>query len=180
MKKLFVLSFALLFLVQAYPAQEAHWKELVSDKLSFAMEFPGDPISEKSKMPGEGLDRYDFSYRAKDQIFSVRVSELDKTSSGQLNETALAVFYSISRRGTIEWLKGSELVTENDIKLDGRLGREFSIRNEHTFLIRRVFIVGDKLYQLTVMMPKRREKDRDALQAATKFFNSFRFTHAKK
>ncbi len=180
MKKLLVLSAALLFLVQASSAQKVQWKELISDELHFAIQFPGDPISEKSEMPGEGLYRYEFSFGEREQIFSVRVSELQKTSSGPLNETALGVFYSIARRGAIDWLKGSELVGETDIKLDGQLGRQFSIRNEHTFLIRRVFMLDDKLYQVTVLMPKRREKDSKAVEAVTKFFNSFRLTRPKK
>ena len=178
MKNFIVVSILILFLSSLCIGQKDEWKEFASKKSQFSVKFPAVPNESKTKMP-DGGNRYFFSVSESNRLFSVQVSDLAKTSS-PLNESALSIFYTISRKGGLDGLKGSKLVSESDIRLNKLLGREYSIANDETVVMRRVFMTEDRLYQISVAIPKGQEKDVVAIGTLTKFFDSFRLLIASQ
>ena len=173
MKKLFVLSAALFIFTTLCFGQDAEWKEFVSQKSKFAINFPATPKESETKTVDGNGNRYLFSVSLPQPFLSVQVSDLPKTSA-PMEDPALSLFYVYARNGSLNGLKGSKLISENDIRLNGLLGREYRIANDDSFLIRRVFINNDRLYQVTISVPKALEKDKEIEKAAAKLFNSFR------
>ena len=178
MKNLIVASVFLVLLSSLCFGQKVEWREITSKNSKFAINFPASPNESKTKMP-DGGNRYFFSVSESNRFFSVQVSDLAKTSS-QLNEAALSIFYTISRKGSLDGLKGSKLISETDIRLNKLLGREYTIANDETLLTRRVFMTEDRLYQISVVVPKGQEKDAIVVGASAKFFDSFRLLIASQ
>lgn len=172
MKTLLVLSAFFVFLSSFCFGQKDEWKEFVSEESKFAINFPVEPEVSKEKMP-DGGNRYVFNVNQPERALTVKVSDLPKTS-GPMNETALGIFYIYAINGGLDGLKGSKLIKESDIRLNGLLGREYSIANDETFIIRRVFMTEDRLYQISVAVPKTKGKKTSTAETSAKFFSSFR------
>mgnify|MGYP003401774380 len=171
MKYVLVVTVIILFLSSFCFGQKDEWKEFTSKGSKFSINFPAIPQESKTKMP-DGGNRYIFSVRESKRLLAVQVSDLTKTS-GPLNEAALSVFYTIARQGGLDALKGSKLISETDIRLKGLLGRDYTIGNDETVMMRRVFMTEDRLYLISVTVPKTQEKDAGVAETLAKFFNSF-------
>lgn len=178
MKNLIAVSVFLVFLSSLCFGQKVEWKEFTSKNSKFSINFPAIPNESKTKMP-DGGNRFFFSVSESNRFFTVQVSDLAKTSS-PLNEAALSIFYTIARKGGLDGLKGSKLISESDIRLNNLLGREYSIANDETLVMRRVFMTEDRLYQISVAVPKGQEKDAVIAGTSAKFFDSFRLLIASQ
>jgi hypothetical protein len=103
---------------------------------------------------------------------SYRVATNDITAVGRNPEKFLD---EAVRRGTTA-LSG-QLVSAKEVELDGNPGREFAFtgtRNGETFKASgRVYVVGNKMYQLLFFHPRGQGSDTDT----QKFFSSFKLPH---
>ena len=146
-------------------------KEYISKEGGFKVLMPGTPKETKLDAEsefGKGVLHMN-SVEAGMAMYAANYCDFP----AEIKKVALKQVYDSSRDGAVANLEG-KLATEKDIKLGDYSGRE--IRIEVAGGIRlfraRVFLVGQRLYQVVVFGTKESASSKDA----DKFLDSFRLT----
>lgn len=174
MKSLIVLLALTLLFGSASFGQEPAWKEFVSEKLNFSVRFPGDPTEKRGKTPKLGDDWYAYVVSGGGRNFTVRVDELGKGYTN-ISDAGLSSVYEHARQRSLSGLKGSKLISDTEVRVDGRLGREVRVANDNVFFVYRVFAADDRYYQITYAVRKSVENESMLNETLKTFLDSFRF-----
>lgn len=146
------------------------WKDFVSSPGRFKATFPGIPnqsVDKKSNL-------WVFQVSTADRYFAV--SYLDLQFQLPTTREQLKTLYDTGRDGALE-AANLKFKGERDIWLNKRLGREFTGTKNNLIGTSRMFIVGKRLYQVTVVIRfPVKEEDK---KAADKFLDSFQLTGIK-
>jgi hypothetical protein len=146
------------------------WIRLAPEGTGFAVMLPGKPEEQIS-------NKENFSFRlftlvAKDgatprAIYLVGWGEY---APGVKFDTQAEL--AANRDNFIKEIPGMRLLGTQKITLDGRPGIEFTGESEQTSAVSRVYVVGQRVFQMAVMT----FKGMDERVNANKFFDSFAFT----
>ncbi|HEV7860392.1 MAG TPA: hypothetical protein VGO91_17375 [Pyrinomonadaceae bacterium] len=141
------------------------WKEMVLDKGRFRVLFPREPETEDNPaMHGYKLKSAETNWFAYYNDF-----EEPRTN----DETKLRDAYHKSVEALTK--KGSKLLKQVDVRLNGRLGSEFVLEGPGTVSYMRAFMIGRRLYTLVVDSKRAVNGDATIPQDVQQFFDSFTF-----
>jgi hypothetical protein len=151
---------------------ETTWSEFSSAEGAFSVLMPGTPTEQTQTQDTElgTIDVHSFTFEQNGvaylvgyNIFPAAVTEA-ATPDSMLDG---------ARGGQVEAVKGT-LMNEEEITLGAYLGRDLEIQIENSdgtsSLRSRIFLVGDRLYQVMVVGPKGQSTSPDT----TKFLDSFK------
>jgi hypothetical protein len=149
--------------------QQVTWKEFSSSEGRFSVLMPGTPSEKTSKVNTEvgPVDMFSFRVTQEDSGYDVNYNDypdavVEASDAGSMLDGA--------RDGIVSSLQG-KLLTEFIISLDGYPGRDIRVEGpdgEHTVRTR-LYLVDNRLYQLTVVTPKEDSFSKDV----AKFLDSF-------
>jgi len=164
----FLTLFILLATTTAQTAQP--WARLAPTGTGFAVMLPGTP-EEQSSTKGQFTSRL-YTLITKDgttprAIYLVGYGEYALSVKIEPQAELEA-----NRDNFIKELPGMRLIESHKITLDGRLGLEFTGESERANVTSRVYVAGNRVFQLAVMV----FKGMDEKANVNKFFESFAFT----
>jgi len=169
------------------PVKDDHasdWKEFISAEGQFTVSLPGTPkagISTVSAPAGPLKSNFFVVERDK---FLYYVSYVDLPAGPETPEENKEALDTSRDRA----LANHRLISENDVMLDGIVGRELLVDRNGVILKARFFYAGQRLYQMIITAPPNivfrdgkpspDAKDRTDLfeKTAAKFFDSFKLT----
>ena len=151
------------------------WSEFRSDEGRFTVLMPEKPITQVSTTEtAQGrFETRSFIATHIPLIFMVAYSDIPKQL---LVANDVDGFFDGVRDQFVKEA-GGKLASESSLMLDGHPGREIKAHMFHGELRARVFLVGDRMYQLAVMSGKSSESD---AEAPNKFFASFKLIPVTK
>lgn len=160
----------LLIFLPAVSAQEAQpWIRLAPPGTGFAVMLPGKPEEQANNK--EQFSSRLFTLITKDGT-AARAIYLagwgEYAASVKINTPAEL---EANRDNFIKELPGMRLIGTQKITLDGRPGIEFTGESDRANVISRVYVVGNRVFQLAVMV----FKGMDEKANVNKFFDSFAF-----
>lgn len=177
MKKLLLLFTFAILVADAAIAQEKpddrRWKEFTSQEGRFKVEFPGDPktVTADEDTP-TGKVR---GTRSSISIDGVGLMVMWSDSSGKQEKTDKALKEHYDKlRDVIIAKPDRRLIFDRDVTVDGKLGREFAISTATQIVAFKIFVVGDRLYQLIGTQNIKPSADDAGLKNIVRFFNSIR------
>jgi hypothetical protein len=146
-------------------------KEFVSKEGGFKVLMPGTPKTDKLDSEsdfGKGVLHMN-SVQAGMAMYAANYCDFP----AEIKKAALKQVYDSSRDGAVANMEG-KLATEKDIKLGEHSGREIQIEvaGGSRLFRARVFLVGQRLYQVVVFGTKESASSKDT----DKFFDSFKLT----
>ena len=161
----------LLVLLSTASAQtDQPWIRLAPENTGFAVMLPAKP--EEQVNTKENFSSRLFTLLTKDGA-TPRAFYLmgwgEYAPSVKLNTQAEL---EANRDNFIKEIPGMRLLGTQKISLDGRPGIEFTGESNQASVVSRVYVVGNRVYQLAVMVSKGMEEK----QNMNKFFDSFAFT----
>ena len=150
--------------------QRTAWKEIRSLEGGFSIKMPGEPTqrTSTSEIPDGPINFHFFTLEYLDSWYSVQYADypenyVQKFSSQEILDDA---------QGACVVGLQSKLIDGQEISLDQYPGRDLTL--QHTagaFVIKaRLFLVGNRIYQLTVRTVPKTEN----LKYVLKFLNSFK------
>lgn len=150
--------------------QQSEWIVVSPGDGASSISMPGTPSEETQSVqtPAGDIDVHTFVFEQKEVAYSIIYSDFpDALIAARDTEKML----DGARDGAISSVKGT-LKAETKITLEEFPGREVKIEapdGKHT-VISRVYLVGNRLYQVAVAMPKEDPSSDDV----AKFFSSFK------
>lgn len=145
----------------------ADWKEVISDTGRFRILFPDEP--EKSDKSIGDFTEQGYKLHSGETFWMAYYSDFQRPIVG---EAALRDAYQKSAAGLTG--KGSKLLRQNDIILNGRLGTEMILKARNTVFMRG-FLIGRRMYVLEVDRPDVPDGDSTIPDDVRQFFDSFTF-----
>ena len=175
MRKLLLFSLMSFLFCCSLAYSQVQWKGFESPEHKFRASFPGTVKQTKSaNPPDEGGYSYDFKSvnTPLRQLFAVHVID-DPAAHSSPTDDQLRVRLDRSRNSAVSGIPDGKLVSERDIKWNGRLGREFIVENKGFLLRIRLHYYQNRLFMVTAMMRKSPPDDERFDEYATKFLDSF-------
>ena len=169
LKRILLVPGFLLALASFLPAQSSDWVKVAPAGGDFIVMMPAEP-KELELTPGAN-----FTARAHgvliDDVIYICLSG-DYAASIHLNPDAEL---AANRDNFLKTLNAS-LISTKKIELDGRAGLEFTGENAQTTFQSKVYIRGNRIYQIAVGVPKGTGDSANA----SRFLKSFAFTDTKE
>lgn len=150
-------------------AQDQEWKPFVDQKAGFSVLLPGKPTVDKRqiKTSAGNLTVTLFVLEEKKTTFAVSLAVFPAKA---VEADTLEQRLDKARDGAVA-TSGGTLKSEKKIALDQHPGRELHIENSSPGLVvTRMYVVKNRLYQVTITGPRQLLKD----PATLKFLESFR------
>jgi hypothetical protein len=145
------------------------WKEVISDKCRFRVLFPSEPTLKPSDEVVPLLEGYKL---IKDETqWAAQYVEFDEAKTD--DEQLLREAYRGSAEGMAK--NRGRLLKQSDVILNGRLGTEFIIEERDTATYMRAFLIGQRMYTLTVVRKMAAPGSSTFPQDVQQFFDSFTF-----
>ncbi|MCK4576533.1 hypothetical protein KAU34_09015 [candidate division WOR-3 bacterium] len=168
MKKRLLIS---LFLLIIFVDCQRHiWKEFISSEGRFSILMPGKPSKQTVKTNSVigPIDFHILTFEKEDVVYLVGYSDYPNTFVQSNTQDSLL---NIACYGAVLNLKGN-LVSKRVISINEYPGREMTIEQADGEIIylTRLFLVGGRLYQVTILTLKRKEISNDD----KKFLDSFK------
>jgi len=161
----------LFLLLATTSAQTAEpWVRLAPTGTGFAVMLPGKP-EEKASTKGQFSSRL-FTLITKDGATPRAIYLAGWGEYAASVRIVTQAELEANRDNFIKELPGMRLIGTQKITLDGRPGIEFTGESERASVISRVYVVGNRVFQLAVMV----FKGIDEKTNVNKFFDSFAFT----
>jgi hypothetical protein len=150
------------------------WKEFVSKEGKFKVLMPGTPKESEAETEsdfGKGVLHMN-SLAASGMMFAANYSDFPT----EVKKVPLKQIYDSSRDGAVANMEG-KLAKEKDIKLGDHPGREvlIDVAGGKRLFRARVYLVGQRLYQVVVFGTKEAATSKDA----DKFLDSFKLMDEK-
>jgi len=157
-------------------ANQPDWLEFAVPEGGFTILMPGKPEKEiiPVTIPGEETSMYFYSFTSPEGtafIASYSDMNLDVAS-----EDKVKMFLDGVREGQVKSNKANKLIAEKSITLAGYPGREFTIKTPAGITISRVYLVGNRVYQLFFVKPAGYQ---DGEKSGQRFLDSFKLTKGK-
>lgn len=162
---------ACMFLLVLIGCQQAPtWKEFESAQGGFAVLMPGTPTEQRqtAKTASGSIDAHMFVVDHGDVAYMVAYSDYPNT---MIQERTPKLILDGARDGAVANAKG-RLLNESSVSMNGHPGREVHVEpvGGKVTITARIFLVGRRLYQVMVLMPKEKASSKDV----NKFLDSFR------
>ena len=168
MKKLITVTIIFLAVSMAAVAQTSDWVRYAPEGKGFSILLPQKPTLEDDAQPsGRTIHRaYSADREIKDSAFLATYWDFPSTTVFSLDKLVDSVAPDDRR----------QIISESNISLDGYAGREIQIWktiSEHDYKFQvRTYIIGQRVYMLTCIIPKEADASL-AKSKAAKFFDSF-------
>ncbi len=150
--------------------QAPTWTEFESTQGGFAVLLPGTPTEHNrtAKTASGSIDAHMFLVDHGDVAYMVAYSDYPDT---MLEERTPKLILDGARDGAVAHAKG-KLLSESIVSINEHQGREVHIERVggKVTITARIFLVGRRLYQVMVLMPKDKASSKDV----KKFLDSFR------
>jgi len=161
-----------LFLFLTVSAQtDQPWMRLAPATSGFAVMLPGEPQEEPFNKDQFTSRLYTFILKDGSTPRAIYLAGIGEyAASVRINPQAEL---EANRDNFIKALGDTRLTESHNITLDGRQGLEFSGDSARASVVSRVYVVGNRVYQLAVMV----FKGIDEKKNVAKFFDSFAFTN---
>jgi hypothetical protein len=170
MKNLFVAFLMLAFTAGPVFSQHNEWSLFSSKEANVEAMFPGKPVL--TKTGDKAPITYQIMLDRGDTAFILMTMDISLASANPTRET-LKFAYDAGRDGLLKTFAGSKLMSERDMTIDGKFGREILVHTNDYYLRYRFFAHGNRLYEAGVATALTR-KDEPSLQAEfDRFFDSF-------
>lgn len=142
------------------PLAQSIWSRFSSPEGGFSVLFPGAPRKLQQKVQfaaNQSTEMFMFLVeRRQEATYAVAYNDYPITG-GSLPPEVVRSALNSGRDSVLKSL-GAQLVSEQEITLAGHSGREISLRRGNTFVGRiRMYLVGDRLYQVWVIVPPAKE-----------------------
>ncbi|HVG32984.1 MAG TPA: hypothetical protein VM911_07890 [Pyrinomonadaceae bacterium] len=151
------------------------WRELISEEGRFKIKFPGEPVEEVNKFGTTTIHDFKVVKPAVEWRISYADDENFARDPTSLKETYSRSVDSLQR-------ENRKLILKKDIYLKNRLGIEFILEDQDSISTTRSFLVGQRLYQVSVKKQKKLSSpvEADLSRAVKEFFDSFNFWEANE
>jgi hypothetical protein len=163
-----ITALVLAFALSLSATQTNNWVKFAPPGGGFSIMLPAQP-KELELTPVADFTSHGYGLNAEGTIYVVLFG--DYAATVHLNPDAELI---ANRDNFLKGLSAS-LVTTKKIELDGRAGLEFTGQTAQADLQSRVYISGNRVYQVAVSTPKGSGDSRDA----SHFINSFAFADNK-
>ncbi len=149
------------------------WSEFRSDEGRFSVLMPEKPSLQKTtnETPQGRFEQHVFLVTHMPFVCMVAYADLPRKLLVSNNADGL---FDLIRDQFIQQA-GGKLATENSLSLDGHPGRDIKVHLFHGELRLRLFLVGDRLYQVALTTLEKSEEE-----ALNKFFGSFKLIPTNK
>ena len=150
------------------------WTEFTSAEGAFSVLMPGTPAEQTQAQDTDlgPIDVHMYTFEGGDVAYLIGYNVFP---AAVIDASTPAAILDGARDGQVETVKGT-LVNESEITLGTYPGRDLEIQVEGSdgasSLRTRLFMVGDRLYQLVVAGPKGQSTSPDTI----KFLDSFKLT----
>lgn len=171
--RLAAMSVAFLVAVGASQAQDkAEWKEFSSKEGRFKVLLPGKP-QERKQPVGNNIEQVQYLIDGGDRAYLIAYQ--DDANFKNADDAVVKQALGAGRDAAVASLKG-KLLSQKEFKFDKKYsGLEFQIDIPDSGIYRsRIFMVKERLYQITVLGPK----DVATSKEADKFLDSFKLVSA--
>lgn len=169
LKRILLVPGFLLALASSLPAQSTDWVKVAPAGGGFTLMMPAEP-KELELTPLPDFASHGYGVEVDGVIYVCLYG--DYAASIHLNPDAEL---AANRDNFLKTLNAS-LISTKKIELDGRAGLEFTGENAQTTFQSKVYILGNRIYQIAVGVPK---GTGDSANAA-RFLKSFAFTDTKE
>ena len=155
------------------PADQPDWVEFSSAEGGFTVSMPGRPDKESVPVntPGEKTSMYFFSHATPEGLAYVASYADMKLDLGTASKVTM--FLDGVRQGQLQTNKASKLISEQAITFEGHPGREFLIETPTGISMSRVYLIGNRVYQLFFVKPSGYQ---DTEKRGQRFLDSFKLT----
>lgn len=152
-------------------SKSLNWQEYKSDDGKFSIQMPFNPEEKKDKSAG-AHNMTIAEARTGSSLFIVSFADYPKKSVKRISAKRLL---KAIKDAAMEQVKNKKDIRENEIKIDGNTAIKYSAvgytsRFGETEIDYRNVLVGNRLYQISVMSKKGEVNKKDI----EKFFSSFR------
>ena len=167
-----------LFLFSACKGQNKtinfEWKEFVSEEGGFKATFPFNPV--KSIKETDGGNRKIQSVRfeislAEPEIY-LGVMYADFPNVPEMNEEVFRTYYDNIRNG-FKIAKDTELISERDVRVNGKLGRELTLKGGNQITKYRTYLIGNRQFQVITSTTSNLMNTASIEKDVNKFLDSF-------
>ena len=172
--RLAVLGVALSVLAGTARAQDNEWKTFSSKEGQFTVLLPGKPVERKQAV-GNNVEQVQYLIDGGNKAYLIAYQ--DDQNFANADETLVKQALAAGRDAAVTSLKGT-LLSQKEMKFDKKYnGMEFQIEIPGTGIYRsRIFMVKERLYQVTVLGPKEVAVSKEA----DRFLDSFKLTSKEK
>lgn len=154
--------------------KKIEWKEFVSEEGRFKILFPGIPrqtFKENDTQAGKAKTTI-FELPLSEDYFEIRYG--DFPAEPDVNQNDLKPYYDFIRDNTLR-LQQSTLLSERDISINGKLGRELVTNYNGTYIRHWLFLIGRRMYQASTRVEISRKDDSQIQERSNKFLDSLQF-----
>lgn len=147
--------------------QVADWLKFKSTEENFMISIPSEPKQERNNHKGPfGNGHHIYSVESNNISYTISYSSFDSpiTDSKEVKR-----ILGLSR-DMVRMVTNGSVVSDKEIDLEGFPGREVRIEKDKRLWILRVFIVKERMYQLTTTQPKAKAESSETV----KFYESFK------
>jgi len=146
------------------PARD--WREVISDEGRFRITFPGGTIAPDRDV----ISMHGFKLVRETSNWSAMYSDLSRSldTDAQIRDAYHRSMLTVVKNG-------AKLISQRDVVLNGRLGDEVIILGLQTKTFMRAFLVGKRLYSLSVDIKDGRDERNEIPKDVQQFFDSFTF-----
>jgi hypothetical protein len=154
-------------------ANQPDWLEFAVPEGGFTILMPGKPDKQTIPVtiPGEETSMYLYSFKSPEgAAFIASYSDMKLDLDG---ENKVKSFLDGVMVGQVKSNEANMLLTERLISLGGYRGREFTIKTPAGINTCRVYLVGNRVYQIFFVKP---DGYRDGEKSGPRFLDSFKLT----
>lgn len=180
----FWLSLAVIFLLFTAcniqnKGQKIEWKEFVSEEGKFKILFPGIPRKSVREIdtPNGKVKNYISDVTLGNDYFAVMYS--DFPDAPVMNQDELKANYDAISNYTLNKSQESTLIREQDIGLNGKLGRELIVDSKGINLRYRFFLIENRMFQIVTGVNISVKNDVKTQERINKFLDSFQVIEKK-
>ena len=161
--------------IQTTQNAKANWRELISEEGRFKIRFPGEPVEEVNKFGSTTIHDFKIIKPAVEWRITYADDENFPSDPASLKEAYSRSTESLQR-------EDRKLVVKKYIYLKNRLGIEFVLEDQDSISTTRSFLIGRRLYQVTVKKQKKTSNpvEADLSQEIKGFLDSFNFWEANE
>jgi hypothetical protein len=154
------------------------WTDFASAEGEFKVSFPATPQSDKNNgVLAEGITaRASFHATLGTKVFYVRYEERSNFPD-IMDPHLLKDLYDKIRDNQVK-AANTTLISEKEIAIGDRIGREVRLSTPGVELTNRMFLVGGRFYQVMTGVAKNIANEKSTVEEQQKFFDSFVITRA--
>ena len=153
-------------------SKTVEWTVTESAEGRFKAAFPSAPERSTHEVEGTQGNNFVVEFYSVLPYAAFMITYADFPKSGPTNEAGLRAYYDKFRAAMIE-RTGAKLISERDVVVSEKLGREIEMVQGDQIVDYRVYNVGLRLYQTVTSFSSNTPAEFGAKQAAIRFLDSF-------